>query len=482
MKKHDGRAVLQEMVKRFGDDTLIGDTLPAPISNRTYRWRADLFDKQLDLVDDPSRFKAALCSRRAGKTYTVCFYMLEMASRNPESLIAYIALTRTSAKRLMWNQLKRANRKYQIGMKFNNTELVCTLPNHSQIFLTGANDEADIDKLRGPAYHMVCIDEAQSYGRFLEELIEEVIEPALVDYNGVLMLTGTPNAACAGYFYDATTKPEYGFKIHEWTIRENPYIPHASDYLATKCKQKAWDENNPIYLREWCGKWVKSQDSLVYKYQDKIFFDQLPESDNYHYLLGIDLGYATATSFSIGAYSEDYPELYVFDTPVHTKLVPSEICEITAALNDMYGFESIVADTGGLGRSIVEEMRQRWMLPIKAAEKKNKAAYIELFNDDLRNLKIRVKRDAPVLDEWRLLQWDENKHIEDKRFANHASDATLYMWREARHFLWNESVRDPVPGEPGYWEHVEQTYIDDISRRVLGEEEEAWWIRGYQLN
>ena len=473
------RALLREYYKRFGDP-------PAPDvvehGERTYRWREDLFDKQIALMDDPAKFKTALCSRRAGKTYTVSRYLIEQAAKYPDSIVVYIGLTRASAKRLMWNELKRASRRYNLELNFNNAELIATFPNHSQVILTGANDQADVDKLRGPAYRFVAIDECQSYGPFLDELIEEVLEPALIDHKGTLLLTGTPNAACAGYFYKATTEENYGYSTHRWTIRENPHIPHAAEYLERKLKQKNWDENNPIYLREWCGEWMRSMDSLVYRHDDENLFHTLPDYE-WSYVLGIDLGYVDATSFSIGCFSDHDPHLWVIDTPVHHKLIPSEIAELVEELNETYNFDHMVADTGGLGLSIVEEMRQRYGLPIKAAEKRNKASYVELFNDDLRTHRIKVAAKAPVLDEWRLLQWNEDRTKEDARFENHASDATLYMWREARHYLWQELIRDPLPGEDGYVDYVEQQHLDYAMSRVFGEDEsKPWWARNIELN
>ena len=239
--KHDARAVVREYIKRFGDpDALEEDKGVA--KDRSYRWQEDLFEQQLAFINDPASFKTALCSRRSGKTYAACYYLIETASRYPDSISAYIALTRNSAKRLMWMELKRANRRYHIGMHFNNSELIATLPNRSQIVLTGANDEADIDKLRGSAYHLVILDEAASFGRHLEELVEEVLEPALIDHNGTMAMIGTPNAACSGMFFRATTDESEGYSNHHWTILENPHIPHAEKWLARRMKQKHWDE------------------------------------------------------------------------------------------------------------------------------------------------------------------------------------------------------------------------------------------------
>ena len=103
MKQYDADSILQEYVRRFGDTTSLEDT--RELGHRTFKWRNDLFDYQLDFIDDESQIKTALCSRRSGKTYASCYYLLEEASRHPDIICAYIALTRRSAKRLMWTDL-----------------------------------------------------------------------------------------------------------------------------------------------------------------------------------------------------------------------------------------------------------------------------------------------------------------------------------------------------------------------------------------
>tara|TARA_R110002110_G_scaffold25389_2_gene94267 strand:- start:15347 stop:16810 length:1464 start_codon:yes stop_codon:yes gene_type:complete len=463
--KVDGRQVLQEFIKRFGD--VEGIDLPEGESERTFRWREDLFDKQLDLIDDPAKQKAALCSRRAGKTYTCCFYMLEVAHKFPDSLIPYIALTRSVAKRLMWGALKRANNRYQVGMKFNNNELIATLKNGSQISLNGANDEADIDKLRGSAYPLVVIDEAASYGPFLPELVEDVLEPALIDYSGTLLMTGTPNARCHGYFFDATTKEDSGFSTHKWTIRQNPYIPHAGDYLDKKLVQKGWSQDNPVYLREWCGKWIRSDDSLVYKYSDLNRIAVPPTGLDY--VLGVDLGFTDATAFVIWGFTQDKAEAYLVEGFKQTRLITSEIAEIIEELNRTYGFISMVADCGGLGKSMVEEMRRRFGLPLKAAEKRSKFSYIELFNDGLRTERIKVIDGCSIFDEWDLLQWDENRNKEDARFENHLADAALYGWRECRHFLYEPPLEAASEGSTRWYDELEDKIWEQKRRSIEGD-------------
>lgn len=482
-ESYQSRQVLKEFVKRFGDANALKEET-ATSEDRSYRWQEDLFDHQLAFINDPASFKTALCSRRSGKTYASCYYLIETASKYPESLSAYIALTRTSAKRLMWLELKRANRRYHIGMRFNNSELIATLPNNSQIILTGANDEADIDKLRGSAYRLVILDEAASFGNHMEELVQEVLEPALIDHSGTLAMIGTPNASCSGMFFHATTNPAFGYSNHHWTIMDNPHIPHAKDWLEKRMLQKKWDDTNPVYLREWKGQWIRSEDSLVYKYsEEKNFYNEVPYHEyDFDFVLGVDLGFEDATGFVIGAYSPDLPFFYVVESFKQSKLLPSEIAQKIHEYNDIYNFTSIVADTGGLGKSIVEEMRQRWGLAIRPAEKRNKAAYIELMNSDLAAGNILVDGMSDLVDEWRLLQWDEDRRKEDGRFDNHLSDACLYAWRESRHFTHEEEILPPQRGTKEYFEQWERDYWSKAAMRIEDTEQTETGVPEWIVN
>ena len=475
MKQYDANDILQEYVRRFGDTTSLEDT--RELGHRTFKWRNDLFDYQLGFIDDESQIKTALCSRRSGKTYASCYYLLEEASRYPDIICAYIALTRRSAKRLMWTELKRADRKYMLNIKFNNAELVAELNNGSQIILAGADDEAEVDKLRGSAYRLVIIDEAASFGPHLSVLIEEVLEPALVDHNGTLAMIGTPAAHCSGIFYEATTgiRPEYS--THSWTIMENPHIPHAEEWLDRRRKQKRWTDDNPIYQREWRGKWVRSDDSLIYKYDRKNLVESMPTDEfDFEYCLGVDLGYEDATALVVGAFCRNLPDFYVVESFKKSHMLPVDIAAKVRELDSAYNFTTMVADTGGLGKSIVEEFRKRYSLPLKAAEKRNKGSYIELLNDDLATGKVKVL-DQSILSEWDVLQWDEDRRKEDPRFENHLSDACLYAWRESRHYTFQED-ESYIP--EGFCE--EEFKIMQRIEGKLYKPEKPWWESEWTLN
>lgn len=96
----------------------------------------DNFPKQAAFIRSKAKRKAALCTRRAGKSYGIGLYLCEEALKTPRCTVLYLALTRDSARNIMWKDvLKDINYKHGLGAKVNETLLTMTLPNGSEIKL-----------------------------------------------------------------------------------------------------------------------------------------------------------------------------------------------------------------------------------------------------------------------------------------------------------------------------------------------------------
>lgn len=437
--------------------------------------RAHLFPQQLAFIDDLAKFKVARCTRRAGKSVAGGSYLELEALATPDTNCLYTALTRRSAKNIMWKLLKQHNRKFKLGAKFNETELSVLYPNNSTIQCIGINDLAAAEALRGQAFKVIVLDESASYGQHFNYIIDEILTPCLLDMDGTLCMIGTPNAACKGPFFDADVgEQKNAYSQHHWTLFENPHVPNATSWLESYRKRKRWSTDNPIYQREWLGLWVRSLSSLVYRFDSEKNLGVRPENlgINWRYIMGVDLGYNDATAFVVLAYSESSPDLYVVDTFKKVNMLPSEVSDMVGVYNDKYKPSAIVCDTGGLGKAIVEEMRIRYPLTMKAAEKKNKFEYVELLNSDLFEGHIKIDPELRDLrDEVEMLQWDENRKKEDPRFENHLCDAFLYAWRESGHW----GYKPPKPEVEMYSREWEKQEMEKLAKKLKEQHERPWW-------
>ena len=437
-------------------------------------FRPKLFTQQANFIKDPRKLKAALCSRRAGKSHMAGCYVIAEALKHPRSTVPYVALTRGHAKRIMWKPLLDLTRQYT--PQVNLTELRITLPNGSDIVLAGANDEATAEVFRGQKFPLVVLDECASFRSHFKEMVEEVIEPALIDLNGTLAMIGTPSAACRGLFFDATTRSDSPYSLHKWTILDNPFIPHAQSWLDERMKERGWTVDTPAYRREWLGEWVASTDSQVYAFsRDKNLAKGIP--NKLDYILGIDLGYDDETAFVVVGYRPDDPHLYVVETYAKSEMTISDIVHKIDELTGRYrSFVRIVADTGGLGKQIAAEIRKRYGIAVFPAEKTQKAEFIQLANDDFRSSKILVNPiEINFIEEISALQWDEEKDgrfIEDPRFANHRCDAFLYAWRESCHYLQKTPEPKPEANSPEWYKEEEDRLLQEIQRQFEQEQRE----------
>lgn len=413
-----------------------------------------LFDKQLAFVKDPAPFKMATTTRRAGKSTSCVADLVWTAHNNPDTIGLYITLSRKNAKRLVWPEFKRINRQFNLGMEPNESDLSLTCTNGSMIYLLGAKDRGSIEDFRGLPIKKVYLDEAQSFPAYIRELIDDVIGPALMDYDGSLILIGTPGPVPAGYFFDLTRNDAWSH--HFWSFFDNPHIAKKSgkthqQLLDRELRRRGVAEDDPTIQREWFGQWITDENSLVYHYSELCDFDELPPLPNngkWTYLLGVDLGFDDADALAVLAYSEAHPSTFLVEEIVTPN---QDITALTAQIDVLrvkYDIAKIVIDTGGLGKKITEEISKRYKIPMVAAEKHRKFEYIALMNDAMRTGKLGAKRGSQFAQDCAKVEWDHDKTTPDKkviskRFHSDICEAVLYIWRESYSYAHEAEKKQP---------------------------------------
>ncbi len=436
------------------------------------------FGPQRDFIMDESRRKTGCCSRRAGKTVGCAADLLFTAYTVPGITNLYITLSRKNAKRIIWKDLTRINKKFKLGGHIDNQELSITFQHadgeESVVYITGAKDSEEIEKFRGLALYKVYIDECQSFRAYISELVEDVIEPALVDYNGFLSLIGTPGPVCGGYFYDACNSS--GWTHHSWTMKDNPFIEKKSGRKIEEIydeilKRKGISYDDPTFQREYLGRWVQDNNALVYKYNwMKNDYDALPEGHKWETIFGIDIGHDDADAIAVLAYSLTHPHVFLVDEFIESKQSISDLADQIKLMQKKYDPVKMVMDAGALGKKIQLEIQQRHGLVIEAAEKARKIEFIELLNDDLRTSKLKIKKSSRCAADYNLIQWDFDKSTAAKRvisdvFHSDIADAVLYAWREARHYAYTEEEEVAKYGTNEYMDEMEREEAEIFARK-----------------
>lgn len=337
----------------------------------------------------------------------------------------------------------------------------------------GVSTKEELEKYRGFAYCFVIIDEAASFGPKVENLVVESIGMALADYDGTIIMTGTPGQTKVGYFYEIYEglRPEWSVQPC-WSFMANTHLPpqtRTEQWLV----QNVGPLDSPRVRREGYGEWITDSASLVYQYDSarNEWDGILPAGYTWEYMLGLDVGYRDPTAFVVGAFSRKHPWLFILHAEAHQHLLPAQIERKITELNGVYKFSRIVMDTGGsMARSNMEEWNRRSSFGILPAEKTNKLTFIEHMNSEFQLGRIKVKRGLPIIKEWQTLPWDDTDQANPEKiikrhdltpkehsgFDNHLADAALYMFRESRHYRSKQAEPDPPMGTQDYWTKMQE--------------------------
>ncbi len=464
-------------------------------------------------IRDTSPQLAALCSRRAGKSYGNAGRLLRAASRAPGELSLYIALTKNNARMIVGRALQEMSIKHGLGLQLKEVDgrLMCLHPNGSMTWLAGAPHRAAFEDFRGYKFSECIIDEAQVYGSYLQEVCEEIIEPALGDLEGPLVLSGTPSAAPVGYFHAVTTgddvdaegTPIPKWPTHHWTVAENNFfrlrngLPHGDEWREEIRKRRGWSTDHPTYVREYLGQWADDPGALMFPWEPgRNSYQDPPPDGEYSYVVACDLGATDrrpSTAFVVLAARRGHPEVYVVETRKVGGLIPSEVAARLAGLRDQYRPRSIVIDAGGLGAAYVKECNDIWSLNAEAADKRERLANVELVRGDLLsgNIKVRFPRErtnlgekpephpnAELLAELTTAQWNEDHTDADSRYWTDAADALVYGWRRIRQ-IYRPEVDGPKFGT-AEWQNEEarrlkEAAMRDVERSRRSRGKKAWW-------
>lgn len=436
------------------------------------------FDAQAKFFrGEGARFRTAVCSRRAGKTVGIAADAVDTCLTHDDVTCLYITLTQQNARNIIWGDIMKIIEDHNLECKIDNVRLTVRFPNGSRIVIAGAKDRQEIEKYRGWKLYKCYIDECQSFRPYIEDLVNDIITPALRDLKGYLYMTGTPGPIPAGYFHACSTSDFWN--NHHWTAFDNPHMhnpPKLDLYetLAEERTMKGIDENDASYQRETYGIWVEDKDSLVYKFsKSRNISSALPPSNELTYIFGIDIGFNDADAIAVLGYHSKEKIVYLVEEKIVRKQDITSLVNQIKHLKSTYEPVKMVMDAGALGKKIQEEIQQRHGLIIEAAEKVRKVEFIELLNDDLRTSKFKTLQGTVFEEDCMLLQWDRESKLRNPEkpkvsdvYHSDITDAVLYGWRACLHYLAEPDIVQHKPGSDAYMDEMERKEAKKIQFRV----------------
>lgn len=435
--------------------------------------RLEMFEQQWRFFNDPSQLKAACCSRRAGKTQAAAAWLGAGAEQDGTTMgmSLWIALRRSNARNVGWRALKMMCPEFRLQEQ--DGQLMAFHPNGHQIWFAGCNTAAEVEKFEGFKFRRVVIDEGQTYGGYLKQLIESSLEPTLLDCGGEMALLGRPGILPAGYFYEATKGLEQrsqvqcgAWSVHHWTMTDNPYIEAVPEKLEDLKQRHGWTEEHPTFMREYRGLWVRDDDAQVYPFDSgRNYYDSLPEAHWYN-VLSVDIGWDDATAFVLSCSRPRFPEVYVpYAHKTQAVTVPRIAGEIEA-LRHRFRISKIVVDTAG-GSKVIAETLKAQGIPCEPARKTDKLTRIHSVRGRLMAGTLLVQRSEAreLVEEWQYLPWNEARTDHHENFGDDLSDALAQS--EGEHTtLYRPEEEPPEEGSPEWYDRERKRMRAEAQARV----------------
>ncbi len=435
-----------------------------------------LFPEQLAFVRDPSRYATGCCSVRAGKTTACAADLIDTALTNPGTTGCYITLARTSAERIVWPELKKINREYGLGGKANEVKLSIRFANGSTIYLFGANDESEIEKIRGLSnVALIYLDESQAMRAHIKELVEDIVVKRLYDTNGRCRMIGTPGPILAGYYYECCHSDHWSH--HYWTMHQNPWLIKksgmtADELIAQDCARKGVTLDDPSIQRECFGRWKLDPNSLLLVYDpEKNAFQELPPG-KFTYILGIDLGTRDSDSLSLLAFADNSPITWLEQEILTPNQLTDGLAAQIKALMAKYPIARFPTDAGGLGLKIVEDLVARYGIPLEAADKREKMANYKHLNNALRTGIFKARKNSRFAQDCNLLERDDDKSTPEKivvRGHSDAVDSCLYAFKLSPAYAYVPPPEKAQPGTEAFSREEEEKHLQSALQKVKNE-------------
>lgn len=283
-----------------------------------------------------------------------------------------------------------------------------------------------------------------------------------------------------------------------------------ADALEQKARKK-WSDDNPVWLREYRRRWALDNTTSMYAYRAKlddgapfnqwdplgwsaVQWEEYQAMESFEeqrlravemlklaiaklpadvrrdalYGYGMDLGSKDPHALDVFAFSPTDPRrrkyhVCSFDRRKTYARLLSELLigpeataiaargEVFQEVGGLFGVTdwppAIVADLAALGEAVVNELKNVYGVPVKAAEKKDKLSAIEVLNGDLVDGLVYILAGSELEKQLSTLQWkpDENgMPKEDRSARNDHADAATYIRTELGRMFGGAGAPDEV--------------------------------------
>jgi predicted phage terminase large subunit-like protein len=238
-----------------------------------------LLDWQKKVWQSEAKYKIVTAGRRVGKTELAAWRLIVNALTDgitdKDAHRFYVATTLKQARRNMWGKIHQL--AHPVIKKSHINDLEITLINDAVITFQGADNP---EPMRGVKLADLVLDE---YADMKPFVLEEILEPALADYDTGYLMIGTPKGR--NRFYEEFLKASEGddplYEAWSFTTYDNPHISKA--FLERKKKTMT----DHAFRQEFLASF-ESKGSEVFSEEWVQFYTELPKGYG-QWFIAIDL-------------------------------------------------------------------------------------------------------------------------------------------------------------------------------------------------
>lgn len=232
---------------------------------------------QQEVWQSPAKFLVVAAGRRTGKTELAAWRLIINALtdgiKDLDAARFYVAPTQGQARDVMWKKLLQLGSSVITNTHVNNLEV--TLVNGQTISLKGADRP---ETMRGVKLADLVLDE---YADMKPFVLEEILMPALSDYDAGYLMIGSPMGR--NHFYGEYKKAELGkdedYAAFHFTSFDNPLID-------PKLIEKRREQMSSYAFRQEFMASFEARGSELFKEEWFQWYDKLPKEDGSYYIAG----------------------------------------------------------------------------------------------------------------------------------------------------------------------------------------------------
>jgi hypothetical protein len=301
-----------------------------------------------------------ICSgRQVGKSQIIAIKAAEYIANNPKKTILIISVTEDQAERMLQKIMLylHDNYKYMIKKGADKpTKHRVRLVNGAEA-ITKAVGQYGIGVL-GMTVDVVVPDECA----YLPEAIWASITPMLLTTGGHLWLLSTPNVR-QGYFFEAYTDPDMGFKtfhVNSEEVAEARPEPQRTMMLNYLAREKA-RMTELQYAQQYLAQFLEEMsqmfpDDLIKQTQTLKRYDGFNSTGEYY--LGVDVARMGGDETTFEILEKRGDKLIHREHITNKYTLTTETIDKVITLDQLYNFKTIYIDDGGLGVAVFDQLLQ----------------------------------------------------------------------------------------------------------------------------